>query len=308
MNVLFVDDSEPLVTTIEEWARLHGHKSANFYRSLKDARRAVERRDFSRIVADYKFDGEEEDGIGFLENIRDRRPEVELVLLTGNQLSSQQLARLRAIEAVLVHKSSLDSQQLEALLSKVRIKQEDPQGERSVVELLRDLHLLTSLTHNRKTFSCFVSHSSGDEFFARKLYGDLQRIGVDCWFAPEDMRPGDRIRDTITNYIYGKEKLILILSENSIASHWVETEVEAAFAKEREANTTMLIPIRVDASIFSARKAWATEILRTRHIQDFSNWRDMEAYNHGLVRLFKAISPEGPPNSSAPNPAPSADG
>ena len=43
-------------------------------------------------------------------------------------------------------------------------------------------------------YSCFISYSSKDDAFARRLYADLQSHNVRCWFAPEDLKWGDRIR------------------------------------------------------------------------------------------------------------------
>lgn len=41
-------------------------------------------------------------------------------------------------------------------------------------------------------YSCFISYSSKDEEFARRLYADLQSNNVRCWFAPEDLDIGDK--------------------------------------------------------------------------------------------------------------------
>jgi len=69
-------------------------------------------------------------------------------------------------------------------------------------------------------YSCFISYSSKDEEFAVKLHRDLQAEGVRCWFAPEDMKIGDRIRDEIDQAIRFHDKLLLILSEQSVESDW----------------------------------------------------------------------------------------
>ena len=37
-------------------------------------------------------------------------------------------------------------------------------------------------------YSCFISYSSKDDDFARRLHADLQHNGVRCWFAPEDLK------------------------------------------------------------------------------------------------------------------------
>lgn len=50
-----------------------------------------------------------------------------------------------------------------------------------------------------------------------------------CWYALKDMKIGDKIRPTIDRSIQSHDKLLLILSERSIGSDWVESEVEAVF-------------------------------------------------------------------------------
>ena len=62
------------------------------------------------------------------------------------------------------------------------------------------------------------------------------------WYAPEDMAIGDRIRKTIYAAIGRLDKLLIILSRNSIASEWVEGEVERAFERERRQKETILSP------------------------------------------------------------------
>ena len=46
-------------------------------------------------------------------------------------------------------------------------------------------------------YSCFISYSSKDQAFAEQLHADLQAKGVRCWFAPEDLKIGDRLVETI---------------------------------------------------------------------------------------------------------------
>src|SRR5438552_2096950 len=74
-------------------------------------------------------------------------------------------------------------------------------------------------------YSCFISYSSKDDAFARRLYADLQSHNVRCWFAPEDLKWGERIRTGIDEAIRMHDKLLLILSKHSVASGWVEREV-----------------------------------------------------------------------------------
>ncbi len=111
-------------------------------------------------------------------------------------------------------------------------------------------------------YSFFISYSSKDEDFVKRLYADLQSNGVRCWFAPEDLKTGDKFRTRIDEAIRHYDKLLLVLSENSIRSAWVEKEVETAFERERRDNCTVLFPVRLDKTVMDADQAWAADIRR----------------------------------------------
>jgi C4-type Zn-finger protein len=55
-----------------------------------------------------------------------------------------------------------------------------------------------------------------------------------CWFAPEDLKIADKLRTRIDESIRLYDKLVVILTENSTRSAWVEEEVKAALEKERK--------------------------------------------------------------------------
>ena len=110
-------------------------------------------------------------------------------------------------------------------------------------------------------YSCFISHSSKDDEFAKRLHADLQAEGVRCWFAPEDLGIGDKIRPSIEDAIRLHDKLLLILSEHSVNSTWVEDEVESALEKERKAkergdDRAGVIRIRLDSAVMETDAAW----------------------------------------------------
>jgi len=142
-------------------------------------------------------------------------------------------------------------------------------------------------------YSCFISYSSKDQEFAVRLHTDLQQQGVRCWFAPEDLKIGDKFRTRIDESIRVYDKLMIILSENSIRSAWVEKEVETAFEKERWRNTLALFPIRLDDAVMQTGEAWAADIRRSRHIGDFTRWRDHDSYQEALGRLLRDLKAEG---------------
>jgi hypothetical protein len=139
-------------------------------------------------------------------------------------------------------------------------------------------------------YSCFISYSSKDDDFAKRLYADLQAQNVRCWFAPEDLKIGDKFRMRIDEAIRVHDKLLLVLSENSVTSAWVEKEVETAFEKEqRQGGKPVLFPIRLDDAVMQTDQAWAADIRRTRHTGDFTRWKDHDAYQRSFQRLLRDL-------------------
>jgi hypothetical protein len=141
-------------------------------------------------------------------------------------------------------------------------------------------------------YSCFISYSSTDEPFAERLYADLQNKGVRCWFAPEDLKIGAEIRKGIDESIRNHDKLLLVLSETSVKSQWVEQEVETAMAKEREQARTVLFPIRVDDTVMQINAGWPAYLKNARHIGDFTRWKEHDSYQNAFKRLLRDLRAE----------------
>ncbi|GAC1349310.1 MAG: toll/interleukin-1 receptor domain-containing protein [Ktedonobacteraceae bacterium] len=138
-------------------------------------------------------------------------------------------------------------------------------------------------------YSCFISYSSKDDAFARRLYADLQSQNVRCWFAPEDLKWGDKIRHGIDEAIRLHDKLLLIFSKPSVASGWVEHEVKTALAKERKEKRVVLFPVRVDKAVLESSFSWATEIRHERNIGDFTRWKNHDEYQKAFERLLRDL-------------------
>jgi hypothetical protein len=134
--------------------------------------------------------------------------------------------------------------------------------------------------------SCFISHSTKDRQFAEKLHADMQNLGVRCWFATEDMKIGDSTWDSIYHFIRMREKVLLVLSENSITSNWVEIEINAALEEENRRKVPILFPICLDWSVMNTDLVWVDYINKTRNIFDFSKWQDPDAYRQSLEWLL----------------------
>jgi uncharacterized protein YjbI with pentapeptide repeats len=148
-------------------------------------------------------------------------------------------------------------------------------------------------------YSCFISYSSRDEDFAKRLYADLQSEHVRCWFAPESLKIGDELRPRIDEAIHLYDKLLLVLSESSVKSPWVESEVETAFERERRQERLVLFPIRLDDAVMEAAEAWAANIRRMRHIGDFCQWKNHDRYRTAFARLMRDLNAVSPPTQGS---------
>jgi hypothetical protein len=123
---------------------------------------------------------------------------------------------------------------------------------------------------------------------------------VRCWFAPDDLKIGDRFRLRADESVRIDDKLVVVLSANSIHSQWVGKEVETAFEKERKRKTTVLFPIRLDDEVMKTDQAWAADIRRTRHIGDFTRWKDHASYQKAFDRLLRDLKAEDAAAAPAP--------
>jgi TIR domain/Pentapeptide repeats (8 copies) len=146
-------------------------------------------------------------------------------------------------------------------------------------------------------YSCFISYSTKDQEFAERLHADLQANNVRCWFAPHDMAGGRKIHEQIDEAIRLHDKLLLILSPDSIKSAWVETEIAKARKRELRDERRVLFPVRlVD---FKALQDWecfdadtgkdSAREVREFFIPDFSDWKNHDSYQKALKGLLKDL-------------------
>jgi hypothetical protein len=145
--------------------------------------------------------------------------------------------------------------------------------------------------------SCFISYSHQDEDFSQRLYSRMRQENLRVWFAPEDMKGGRKLHEEIFRAIQAHDILLIVLSENSLTSEWVATEIRRARKVEREENRRKLFPIRlVD---FDAIQRWecfdadsgkdlAVE-LREYYIPNFSNWKEQDAFEKEFAKLLRDL-------------------
>jgi hypothetical protein len=148
-----------------------------------------------------------------------------------------------------------------------------------------------------ESYSCFISYNHEDEEFAQRLHARMVQEGLSVWYAPEDIQGGQKIHEQIDRAIRDQDKLLLVLSDHSMGSEWVRTELRKAFKIERREGKRKLFPVRLVG--FDALRDWecfdadhgkdlAVEV-REYFIPDFSNWKDHDAFEKSFARLLRDL-------------------
>lgn len=150
------------------------------------------------------------------------------------------------------------------------------------------------ITSSVKFHSCFISYSVKNQDFAERLHADLQNEGVRCWFAPHDMKSGRKIHEQIVEAIRAHDRVLLILSEDSMRSGWVKTELAHARQKEISQQRQVLFPVSL--ATFSKVRDWecfdtdrgidSAREVREYFIADFSRWKNHKFYQKAFERLL----------------------
>jgi len=149
-------------------------------------------------------------------------------------------------------------------------------------------------------YSCFISYSTRDEEFARRLYSRMRDEKLRVWFAPEEMKGGQKLYEQIERAIQLHDRLLLVLSESSMQSEWVINEIQRARETEMKEGRRKLFPISIVE--FEKVKAWrrfdadtgkdlAKEV-REYFIPDFSNWKEHGAFEKAFERLLRDLRAE----------------
>lgn len=160
------------------------------------------------------------------------------------------------------------------------------------------LAYIKSMNQNPIEFcSCFISYSHQDEDFAQRLHERMTAAKIRVWYAPEDMKGGEKLHEQIDHAIQIHEKLLLVLSEHSLKSEWVMTEIRKARKTELKTKVRKLFPIRLvdyelirDWSCFDSDtgKDLAIEV-REYFIPDFRDWLDESSFELAFTKLLQDL-------------------
>lgn len=102
--------------------------------------------------------------------------------------------------------------------------------------------MLDQTSQNRKP-GIFLSHSHADKPFVRRLASDLQRAGARVWLDKAEIKLGDSLIQKIQQGIDEMDYLAVVLSPDSVASNWVQREVEIALNDEIAGRRVKVLPL-----------------------------------------------------------------
>lgn len=134
----------------------------------------------------------------------------------------------------------------------------------------------------------FISYSYKDKEFVRKLASDLTSYGIEPWIDEREIRVGDSLVAKISNGIREADHILVVLSEDSVRSKWVQQEIQLAFQRDPVGSKLVLIPVVLG-------KVEIPPFLRDIKYVDLS-----ESYREGLDELVHAILKQLPAKKITP--------
>jgi CheY-like chemotaxis protein len=254
-QVLVVEDSGHLA---RGWARKLSdnlHVDVTVVTLESEAMRLIKERDFDVVVSGYYFSVDEPDE-GFsqiMSAIRAKDRPIPVIFMASYVLPQDSFAaaKLGAFDFVVLNLKTESSVLIKAV--------------RSALELCRIPRV-------------FISYSSKDRPFAEKLAAKLLDHGWQVWYDQWEIKVGDSIIERIEQGITSSSYLIILLSEASVTSKWVQEEIHAAFVRQLEGKESKVLPALIeDCNI--------PPFLRSKKYADFRS-----SFDEGIQQIVMAIT------------------
>ena len=127
--------------------------------------------------------------------------------------------------------------------------------------------------------SVFLSHSSQDKIFARRLSEDLKRHGAKVWLDEAALEPGGHWKKELDQAIASSDFVIAVLTPASVDSSWVRYEIEQTLALSEREGRVKLIPL------LYKRCSLPPELVQLQVL----NFSARGSYGRGLHRLIETF-------------------
>ena len=136
----------------------------------------------------------------------------------------------------------------------------------------------------------FISYSHNDVAFVDTIEKHLTKQGIRFWRDVHHAVAG-RLERQIDAAIYLNDVVLLVLSEHSTSSDWVEHEARKAREKEKKTGKDALCPVALDDSWKTCR--WPERLreqIMEYNILDFSNWQDDVYFQRMFGKLLEGLN------------------
>jgi Pentapeptide repeats (8 copies)/TIR domain len=146
-------------------------------------------------------------------------------------------------------------------------------------------------------FSCFISYDSKDEEFAKRLHSQLSEARIRAWLTPGSINGIGYPGDGPNSLLQHQDRLLIVLSEHSLQSDWIATElcgVPKIKINQRQRN---LFPVRlVNMKTIGNWKCFDADngkdlaaTVREYYIPDFSSWRNHNDFKAAFAKLLEEL-------------------
>jgi uncharacterized protein YjbI with pentapeptide repeats len=136
----------------------------------------------------------------------------------------------------------------------------------------------------------FISYSHNNSDFVDAIEPYFINEGIRLWRDIHDAKSG-RLEKQIDAAIHANDVVLLVLSEHSVKSDWVEHEVRKAREKEKQTGKDTLCPVALNDSWKTCH--WPERLLEQileYNILDFSNWKVTPTFQKQFRKLVEGLN------------------
>ncbi len=133
----------------------------------------------------------------------------------------------------------------------------------------------------------FIFYAPEDAIFAEQLRADLHDRGLDCGFRLTV--PMEGAKRVPLGCVLQYDQMLLVLSEHTSTSKWVEKAVKIALDKERLTRHTALFPLYLRIMALDVNNGWSARIHNSHKIEDFTGWEQQDQYQQALDQLVNDL-------------------
>lgn len=127
-------------------------------------------------------------------------------------------------------------------------------------------------------YDIFLSYSHKDKDIAEKIYEELKIRKYIVWLDAKEIYPGDNLVKKISDGLENSRYLALLLTNNSVASRWVEEEWQSKYLEEINSASTVILPLLTES-------CEVPFFLRKKRYADFRH-----SFEEGLKEVLTVLS------------------